>query len=80
MTRRAGLDADRDDMASHADLPVLHIWPKTEQNLSLDPTCVAALLYLQLAIPNLFELDYTTNPDLSPSGRSVLPVCRVGCV
>ena len=28
-------------MASHADLPVLHIWPKTEQNLSLDPaTCV----------------------------------------
>ncbi|GJE90718.1 glutathione S-transferase family protein [Phanerochaete sordida] len=56
-------------MATHADLPVLHIWPKTEQNLSLDPTCVAALLYLQLAIPNLFELDYTTNPDLSPSGQ-----------
>ena len=72
MTHPGTLDVDREDMAAHAEFPVLHIWPKTEQNLSLDPTCVAALLYLQLAIPNQFELDYTANPDLSPSGRSVL--------
>ncbi|EKM55137.1 uncharacterized protein PHACADRAFT_120191 [Phanerochaete carnosa HHB-10118-sp] len=64
-------------MAAHAGSPVLHIWPKTEQNLSLDPACVAALLYLQLAIPNQFELDYTTDPDLSPSGR-LLPYLSHG--
>lgn len=58
-----------------ANLPVLHIWPKTDHLHSLDPACVSTLLYLQLAIPEKFVVDYTHNPDLSPSGRSVLVQC-----
>ncbi|KAJ3007135.1 hypothetical protein NUW54_g3664 [Trametes sanguinea] len=47
---------------------VLHIWPKHRDLLSFDPASVAALLYLQLALPGHFSVAYCANPDLSPSG------------
>ncbi|KAL6300141.1 hypothetical protein BKA93DRAFT_803087 [Sparassis latifolia] len=56
-------------MSHTASQVVLHIWPSQDSALSFDPSCVAALLYLQLAIPGLFALQYCTNPDLSPSGQ-----------
>ncbi|KAI0086169.1 Tom37 C-terminal domain-containing protein [Irpex rosettiformis] len=49
--------------------PVLHIWPKTEFSLSLDPACIASLLYLQTYIPEQYEVEFCANPDLSPSGQ-----------
>ncbi|KAJ7444903.1 hypothetical protein FB451DRAFT_1104641 [Mycena latifolia] len=49
-------------------LPVLHIWPGQWGLLSIDPSCLAAALHLQLAIPGKFRISYCTNPDLSPSG------------
>ncbi|KIP12234.1 hypothetical protein PHLGIDRAFT_98144 [Phlebiopsis gigantea 11061_1 CR5-6] len=49
--------------------PVLHIWPRTEHLHSLDPTCISALLYLNLLIPTGYSVDYTHNPDSSPSGQ-----------
>ena len=57
---------------SEPGLPVLHIWPRTDHLYSLDPACISSLLYLQLAIPDKFAVDYNHNPDLSPSGRSVI--------
>jgi len=57
-------------MSTHAvSTAVLHIWPKTESFLSMDPHCVATLLYLQIYIPGQFTVQYCTNPDLSPSGQ-----------
>ena len=58
--------------ASPAEPVILHIWPKTDDLLSLDPTCISALLYLQLTIPDKFTVNYSHNPDHSPSGRSVI--------
>ncbi|KAL7283375.1 hypothetical protein ACG7TL_002805 [Trametes sanguinea] len=48
---------------------VLHLWPKHKDLLSFDPASVAALLYLQLALPGHFSVAYCANPDLSPSGQ-----------
>lgn len=50
---------------------VLHIWPSYESALSIEPECVASLLYLQLCVPGRYTVEYCNNPDLSPSGRSV---------
>ncbi|KAJ7097741.1 hypothetical protein B0H15DRAFT_822415 [Mycena belliarum] len=57
-------------------LPVLHIWPGQWGLWSNDPPCLAAGLYLQLAMPGKFLISYCTNPDLSPSG--VLPFLTHG--
>ncbi|CDO68301.1 hypothetical protein BN946_scf184799.g28 [Trametes cinnabarina] len=48
---------------------VLHVWPRYKDVLSLDPSSVAALLLLQLALPGHFSVAYCANPDLSPSGQ-----------
>ncbi|KAI0928681.1 hypothetical protein AcW1_005861 [Taiwanofungus camphoratus] len=47
----------------------LHIWPPQSPVLSFDTSCVAALLYVQIAIPGRFSVVYCANPDLSPSGQ-----------
>ncbi|KAF7964461.1 hypothetical protein HWV62_7413, partial [Athelia sp. TMB] len=48
---------------------VLHIWPGQWNLPSHDPSCLAAVLYLQLAIPGQFSISECTNPDLSPNGQ-----------
>ncbi|KII88380.1 hypothetical protein PLICRDRAFT_161408 [Plicaturopsis crispa FD-325 SS-3] len=49
---------------------VLHVWPRQNWNLpSLDAPSVAAVLYLQLAIPHLFTVEECIDPTLSPSGQ-----------
>ncbi|KAG1754632.1 outer mitochondrial membrane transport complex protein-domain-containing protein [Suillus lakei] len=50
-------------------LCTLHIWPSRWNLPSIDPTCIAALFYLQLTIPGKFEVMECTNPDVSPSGK-----------
>ncbi|EIN07269.1 hypothetical protein PUNSTDRAFT_104876 [Punctularia strigosozonata HHB-11173 SS5] len=47
---------------------ILHIWPGAWGLSSLHPTCLAAVLYLQLAVPGRFTVAESTNPDASPSG------------
>lgn len=49
----------------------LHVWPGAFELSSIDPSCLAAVLYLQLAIPNRFSIVECTSPDSSPNGRRV---------
>ncbi|EGN95396.1 hypothetical protein SERLA73DRAFT_186359 [Serpula lacrymans var. lacrymans S7.3] len=46
----------------------LHIWPGKWNLSSIDPICLAAVLYLQLTIPGKFQIVECVNPDLSSSG------------
>lgn len=48
--------------------PVLYVWPGRWNLPSSHPECLAAIIYLQLAIPGQFALAECVNPDLSPSG------------
>ncbi|KAI0079871.1 hypothetical protein K474DRAFT_1591051 [Panus rudis PR-1116 ss-1] len=48
---------------------VLHIWPGSESAASIEPECLASLLYLQNTIPGKFSVEYCANPDQSPSGQ-----------
>ncbi|KAF8163460.1 outer mitochondrial membrane transport complex protein-domain-containing protein [Crassisporium funariophilum] len=48
---------------------VLHIWPGQWGLPSFDPQCLAAVLYLQLAIPGKFRVIECSNPDYSPTGQ-----------
>ena len=48
---------------------ILHIWPSKWNLQSLDPTCLAAVMYLQLTIPGKFKVAPCTNPDKSPNGK-----------
>lgn len=57
--------------APSAPTLTLYIWPPYESALSIDPSCVAALLYLQATIPGRFAVAHCSNPDASPSGRCV---------
>ena len=50
---------------------VLYVWPGQWALPSFDPQCLAALLYLQLAIPGQFSVAECSHPDLSPTGRSL---------
>ena len=52
-------------------LPTLYIWPRQWGLPSFDPSCLAAVLYLQLTLPGRFAVVECTSPDTSPSGRSV---------
>ena len=47
---------------------VLHIWPGAFGLTSIEPTCLAAVLYLQLVIPGKFAVEESTTPDHSPNG------------
>ncbi|KAF8969846.1 Tom37 C-terminal domain-containing protein [Flammula alnicola] len=48
---------------------VLHIWPGQWELPSFDPLCLAAVLYLQLAVPGKFSITECSNPDSSPTGQ-----------
>ncbi|KAF9647567.1 hypothetical protein BDM02DRAFT_3270177 [Thelephora ganbajun] len=48
---------------------VLHIWPGAFGLASIEPTCLAAVLYLQLVIPGKFTVKESTTPDYSPNGQ-----------
>ncbi|KAG2349759.1 hypothetical protein BDR05DRAFT_955621 [Suillus weaverae] len=55
--------------ATQPTLCTLYIWPSRWNLLSIEPTCIAAVFYLQLTIPGKFEVVECTNPDVSPSGK-----------
>lgn len=48
---------------------VLHVSPGKWDLPSIDPSCLAAIIFLQLAIPGKFSILECSNPDTSPSGR-----------
>ncbi|KIK98722.1 hypothetical protein PAXRUDRAFT_823574 [Paxillus rubicundulus Ve08.2h10] len=48
---------------------ILHTWPSKWNLKSLDPTCLAAVMYLQLTIPGKFRVAESTNPDESSNGQ-----------
>ncbi|KAF8077822.1 hypothetical protein FPV67DRAFT_14949 [Lyophyllum atratum] len=47
---------------------VLHVWPARWNLPTTEPSCLAAVMYLQQAIPGKFTVAECNNPDLSPSG------------
>ncbi|KDQ17975.1 hypothetical protein BOTBODRAFT_29290 [Botryobasidium botryosum FD-172 SS1] len=47
----------------------IHVWPAKWDLPSLDPSCLAAVLYLQLAFPGNYAIAECTNPDFSPTGQ-----------
>lgn len=46
---------------------VLRIWSGSDDTLSSDPDCLAALLYLQLAIPRRFTVTRCANQETLPA-------------
>ncbi|KAH7889393.1 hypothetical protein F5I97DRAFT_1843991 [Phlebopus sp. FC_14] len=48
---------------------ILHVWPAEWKLPSHDPECLAAIMYLQLALPGKFQVAECTNPDLSSNGK-----------
>ena len=60
--------APTSDTKTPATNVVLHIWPGAFGLASMEPTCLAAVLYLQIAIPERFTLEESTTPDYSPNG------------
>jgi sorting and assembly machinery component 37 len=58
-------------MTHSAQTLTLHIWPSKWDLPSIEPSCIAAALYLQLAVPGRFSIQECTDPDASPSGRLV---------
>ena len=60
--------ASASDAATPAGDVVLHVWPGEFGLASMEPTCLAAVLYLQLVIPDKFIVEESTSPDYSPNG------------
>lgn len=58
-------------MSHSAQTLTLHIWPSKWDLPSIEPSCIVAALYLQLALPGRFSIQECTDPDASPNGRSV---------
>ena len=58
-------------MSHSAQTLTLHIWPSKWDLPSIEPSCIVAAFYLQLALPGRFSIQECTNPDASPNGRSV---------
>jgi hypothetical protein len=54
-----------------ANTLVLHIWPGSWNLRSVDPSCLAAVLYLQLSIPGNFSIVESSNPDIAPNGSNL---------
>ncbi|KAG8709986.1 hypothetical protein FRC08_017789 [Ceratobasidium sp. 394] len=48
---------------------VLHIWPSKWDLPSLDPQCIAAVIYMQLTFPGRYSIVECSDPDQSPSGQ-----------
>lgn len=48
---------------------ILHVWPLPGGEIPcIEPSCLAAILHLQLAIPNHYAIEYSL-PDGSPDGE-----------
>ena len=60
--------ASASDTTTPAGSVVLHIWPGAFGLASIEPTCLAAVLYLRLVIPGKFTVEELTTPDYSPNG------------
>ncbi|KAI6045715.1 hypothetical protein EDC04DRAFT_2634553 [Pisolithus marmoratus] len=48
---------------------VLHVWPSQWGLQSLDPSCLAAIMYLQLSMAGKFQVAESCDPDMSPNGH-----------
>ncbi|CAE6414340.1 unnamed protein product [Rhizoctonia solani] len=48
---------------------VLHIWPSQWELPSIDPQCIAAILYMQLTFRGRYSVVECSDPDQSPSGQ-----------
>ncbi|QRV85878.1 hypothetical protein RhiJN_13896 [Ceratobasidium sp. AG-Ba] len=48
---------------------VLHIWPAQWELPSIDPQCIAAVIYMQLTFPGRYSIVECSDPDQSPSGQ-----------
>lgn len=48
---------------------ILHVWPSQWDLPSLDPQCIAAILYMQLRFPGRYSIVECSDPDQSPSGQ-----------
>jgi hypothetical protein len=46
----------------------LYVWPGQWGLPSYEPLCLAAIMYLQTALPGQFNVAECNNPDISPSG------------
>ncbi|KAF5373640.1 hypothetical protein D9758_000665 [Tetrapyrgos nigripes] len=55
-------------MASSTPLE-LFVWPGAWGLPSIDPLCLSAIIYLQLALPGQFTVIESVNPDVSPTGQ-----------
>lgn len=61
---------DRNGRASSmASKIILHISPGRWNLPSVDPSCLAAVLYLQYTIPGSFAIVECGNPDVAPTGQ-----------
>ncbi|PFH54213.1 hypothetical protein AMATHDRAFT_135934 [Amanita thiersii Skay4041] len=54
---------------TQADQVLLYIRPGSWDLPSIDPSCLAAVIYLQLTIPGNFSIFECSSPDLSPTGQ-----------
>ena len=52
----------------------IHVWPGKWNLASIDVTCLAAVMYLQLAFPGRFTAIEETTPESSPSGRMLYDI------
>jgi sorting and assembly machinery component 37 len=50
---------------------VLHVWPSQWGLPSLDPQCIAAIIYMQLTFPSRYSIVECSDPDQSPSGKQL---------
>ena len=66
--RKTVMSASASDATTPTGNVVLHIWPGEFGLASIEPTCLAAVLYLQLVIPGNFTVEESTTPDYSPNG------------
>lgn len=48
---------------------LLNVWPGRWDLASIDPACLAAVMFLQLTCSDEFTIVECTNPDSSPNGK-----------
>ncbi|THU87226.1 hypothetical protein K435DRAFT_762703 [Dendrothele bispora CBS 962.96] len=48
---------------------LLYVWPGAWDLPSVDPTCLSAIICLQVTIPGQFKVIQSVNPDVSPAGQ-----------
>lgn len=61
--------SETQEAQSSPTLLVLHIWPAQWDLPSIDPQCIAAVIYMQLTFPGRYSIVECSDPDQSPSGE-----------